>query len=166
MMGRNPTIIVVELNEDRVVHHNRSVGGLINRAMGGLEKERLGFVKRIILVILNVIRIERWLNEDLETDWKWLQLKIEAEMKLWPLFSQRVGASLKHHNVPQDYVTFMREFLVFVLNWINGTNTTDFWKVLPIIRSIRDRANGELPSWGRKDPVFRQLVNFFYLHGN
>jgi hypothetical protein len=165
-MGRNPTIIIVELSDGQVIHHNRAVGGLINRVTAGPESMELNRVQRITQYFLKSIRIEGWIKEDLDIDWRWLQLKMSSELKLWHLFQARMAASTTYSHLPQDYVAYMRAFLIFVQDWIAGSVVTDFVKVLPIIKSIGDGGEKRLPGWTYRDPIFKQMVNFFYLHGN
>jgi len=166
VMGRNPTIIVVELRDNRIIHHNRALEGIVNRAMGHIDSSRMSCLQRALNRLLNSIRIEGWIKEDLDMDWKWLQLKITSERRLWPLFQKEIASVTKLRHVPQDYGTFMRDLSVFVLAWIQGSTVSDFTKILPVLRSIEYSAERKLPEWTYQDPIFRQLVNFFYLHGN
>jgi len=134
--------------------------------MGHIDSSRMSCLQRALNRLLNSIRIEGWIKEDLDMDWKWLQLKITSERRLWPLFQKEIASVTKLRHVPQDYGTFMRDLSVFVLAWIQGSTVSDFTKILPVLRSIEYSAERKLPEWTYQDPIFRQLVNFFYLHGN
>lgn len=166
VMGRNPTIIIVELKDGQIVHYNRAVEGVINRVTAGPESMKLSRLQRIIQILLKVIRIEGWIKEDLDIDWRWLQLKMTSELKLWPLFQARIGTAPEYEYLPRDYVAYMNAFLIFVLDWIGGSEVADFVKVLPVIKSIDNCSETRLANWTYNDPVFKQMVNFFYLHGN
>lgn len=130
--------------------------GIVNDRRDRRKDEKIRITK--LKKLSAVLEIEKWFPNSAEMDWKWMLVKFDEEYK---------NTVEKEYMTKSQFEEYVFEIMNFVAQWCNFKSYEYLYQILDSIEAFISKGNyiPVQPHW-YKEPAFKKLINFFYLHGN
>jgi len=160
--ARSFTLISIELINGEIVTKNISKNSIINTSGS------IGLASPILIQrVLNLLKIECYFKNNLNSDWVWMINKFRAERETLENLIITKDSSIQQTGLIFNYEVYVKSIFEFVERWVCFEGKMIGMIIERIILS--GNYPDELPKILKKyeqDKRLRYLVNFFYLHGN